>query len=134
MFNDFLEPADVEPAHLLATELPSLMVHLVAHGRGICCLPRWVLDEHVHDGQVALRRMGENGMWCNLYIAAKPERRNLPHVAAFVRVAKDAASRMMPGTGGDPRPVSQNGLICGDPCQNRDSQRVIVRPDEARAA
>ncbi|MCY4058541.1 MAG: LysR substrate-binding domain-containing protein, partial [Gammaproteobacteria bacterium] len=128
-----LEPAAVEPAHLLATELPSLMVHLVAQGRGVCCLPRWVLDEHADDAQVALRPMGENGMWCNLYIAAKPDCRSLPHVAGFVRVAKDTASRMLPAVG-DPRLVSRNGLICRGFLPNRDSQRVIVRPDEARAA
>ena len=133
VFTDFLEPAAVEPAHLLATELPSLMVHLVAQGRGVCCLPRWVLDEHADDAQVALRPMGENGMWCNLYIAAKPDCRSLPHVAGFVRVAKDTASRMLPAVG-DPRLVSRNGLICRGFLPNRDSQRVIVRPDEARAA
>ena len=104
VFGDFLEPADVEPAHFLATELPSLMVHLVAQGRGVCCLPRWVLDEHSDDEQLALRPLGEAGMWCNLYVAAKPERRSLPHVAAFIRVATETASRMLPRLE-DPRPV-----------------------------
>ena len=133
VFNDFLEPADVEPAHLLATELPSLMVHLVAQGRGVCCLPRWVLDEHADDAQVALRPMGETGMWCNCYIAAKPERLSLPHVAAFVRGAKDAASRMMPGTA-NPPPVSQNGLICGILAKPWTVNRLSCVSMEARAA
>ena len=107
VFTHFLEPADVEPAHFLATELPSIMVGLVAQGRGVCCLPRWVLDEHADDGQVALRPLGETGLWCNLYVAAKPERLSLPHVAAFVEFAKDAALRMLPQLA-DPRPATES--------------------------
>lgn len=132
VFTDFLEPADVEPAHLLATELPSLMVHLVAKGRGVCCLPRCVLDEHADDAHLALRPMGEAGMWSNLYIAAKPDRRSLPHVAGFVQLAKDMLSRMLPGIE-DPRPASRNGLVILEALPNRDSQPV-VRLHEARAA
>lgn len=86
------------------------MVHLVAQGRGVCCLPRWVLDEHAHDAQVVGRPMGETGMWCNLYIAAKPDRRSLPHVAGFVQLAKGMLRRVLPGIE-DPRPVSRNGLV-----------------------
>ena len=107
VFTDFLEPADIEPAHLLATELPSLMVHLVAQGRGVCCLPRCVLEEHAGDAQVASRPLGGTGMWCNLYIAAKPDRRRLPHVAGFVRVARELLSRMLPAIE-DPRPLSRH--------------------------
>ncbi|MDE0443265.1 MAG: LysR substrate-binding domain-containing protein [Gammaproteobacteria bacterium] len=131
VFTDFLEPSDVEPAHLLPTELPSLMVHLVARGRGVCCMPRWMRDELAGDAQVALRPLGETGMWCNLYIAAKPDRRRLPHVAGFVRVAREMLSGMLLGIE-DPRPLSLHGLICPGSLTDRDSQRDIVRPHEAR--
>jgi len=42
VFQHFLTPAGVKPAHIRNSELTLMMMQLVASGRGVCALPNWV--------------------------------------------------------------------------------------------
>src|SRR5690606_12619110 len=46
IFKNFLDPAGVEPARIRTAELTTMMVQLVASGRGVACLPNWALHEY----------------------------------------------------------------------------------------
>ena len=47
LFSGFLEPPGVEPVRVRHAELTTMIVQLVASGRGVTCLPNWALHEYL---------------------------------------------------------------------------------------
>ena len=88
VFASFLDPADVEPARTRNAELTTMMVQLVATGRGVACLPNWALHEYIERNYVVARSLGEDGIWPNLHAAVRADERDVSFVAGFVRTAK----------------------------------------------
>jgi LysR family transcriptional regulator, regulator for metE and metH len=62
IFKSFLEPAGVEPARIRNAELTTMMVQLVASGRGVVCLPNWALHEYRERDYVVVKSLGEEGI------------------------------------------------------------------------
>ena len=62
IFSSFLEPAGVEPSAIRTAELTTMMIQLVASGRGVVCLPNWALHEHVEKNYVVAKSLGEEGI------------------------------------------------------------------------
>ncbi|WOX04855.1 LysR family transcriptional regulator [Microbulbifer pacificus] len=73
VFQNFLDPAGIEPAAVRTAELTVMMVQLVVSGRGVCALPNWALYEYLLKGLVNQLRMGKNGLWSTLYAAVREE-------------------------------------------------------------
>ena len=48
LFTSFLDPAGVEPEHIRHAELTTMIVQLVASGRGVACLPNWAPVSYTH--------------------------------------------------------------------------------------
>jgi len=88
VFSSFLEPAGVEPGAIRTAELTTMMIQLVASGRGLVCLPNWALHEHVEKNYVVAKSLGEEGVWPNLYAAVRPDQAPVPFIASFVETAK----------------------------------------------
>jgi LysR family transcriptional regulator for metE and metH len=88
VFKHFLEPAGVEPARIRNAELTTMMVQLVASGRGVVCLPNWALHEYLQRDYVVVRSLGEDGVWPTLYAAVRRDQRKAPFIEGFVTVAK----------------------------------------------
>ncbi len=88
VFSSFLEPAGVEPGAIRTAELTTMMIQLVASGRGLVCLPNWALHEHVEKNYIVARSLGEEGIWPNLYAAVRPDQASVPFIASFVETAK----------------------------------------------
>jgi LysR family transcriptional regulator for metE and metH len=88
VFKSFLEPAGVEPARLRTAELTTMMIQLVASGRGLVCLPNWALHEYLERDYVVARPLGEEGVWPTLYAAVRADQADAPFVQAFIDVAR----------------------------------------------
>lgn len=88
VFTSFLDAAGVEPGGTRSAELTTMMVQLVATGRGVACLPNWALHEYIERSYVVARSLGEEGVWPNLYAAVRADERDVHFVASFVRTAK----------------------------------------------
>ena len=88
IFKNFLEPAGVEPARVRNAELTTMMIQLVASGRGLVCLPNWALHEYLERDYVVARALGEEGIWPTLYAAVREDQADSPFVQGFVEVAK----------------------------------------------
>ncbi len=97
IFTLFLDPASVSPTRIRTAELTTMMVQLVASGRGVCCLPNWALHEYIEREYVVARSLGEEGVWPNLYAAVRTEQRDAPFVAAFVALAKETCFKNLVG-------------------------------------
>lgn len=88
IFKNFLEPAGVEPARVRHAELTTMMVQLVASGRGVVCLPNWALHEYRERDYVLVKSLGEEGIWPTLYAAVRADQRAAPFIEGFVTVAR----------------------------------------------
>ncbi|MEQ8859612.1 MAG: LysR family transcriptional regulator [Pseudomonadales bacterium] len=88
IYKKFLDPAGVEPARTRNAELTTMMVQLVASGRGVVCLPNWALHEYLQRDYVVAKSLGEEGVWPTLYAAVRVDQRDAPFIQGFVEVAK----------------------------------------------
>jgi LysR family transcriptional regulator for metE and metH len=97
VFKSFLEPAGVEPARVRTAELTTMMIQLVASGRGLVCLPNWALHEYLQRDYVVARSLGEEGVWPTLYAAVRRDQASAPFVRGFVDVAKSTCFSTLVG-------------------------------------
>ena len=88
VFTSFLDPAGVKPAAVRSAELTPMIVQLVASGRGVACLPNWVLHEYLARKLIQARSLGEDGVWPTLYAAVREEDRAALYVSGFVDLAR----------------------------------------------
>lgn len=88
IFKSFLDPAGVEPARIRNAELTTMMVQLVASGRGVVCLPNWALHEYRERDYVLVKSLGEEGVWPTLYAAVRRDQADARFIQGFVEVAK----------------------------------------------
>ena len=88
IFTGFLDPAGVEPERVRTAELTTMMIQLVASGRGVCCLPNWALHEYRERNFVVVKSLGEEGIWPTLYAAVRADQREAPFIDGFVDVAR----------------------------------------------
>ncbi len=88
IFSSFLEPAGVEPLRVRNAELTTMMIQLVASGRGLTCLPNWALHEYRERDYVVVKSLGEEGVWPTLYAAVRADQQASAFIEGFVDVAK----------------------------------------------
>ncbi len=88
LFTGFLRPAGVEPERVRHAQLTTMIVQLVASGRGVTCLPNWALFEYLQNDYVAVRSLGEEGIWPTLYAAVREDQADASFMTAFIEVAK----------------------------------------------
>ncbi|MEM6707259.1 MAG: LysR family transcriptional regulator [Pseudomonadota bacterium] len=88
VFTSFLNPAGVEPREVRTAELTTMMIQLVASGRGVTCLPNWALHEYRSRNYIVACSLGEDGVWPTLYAAVRSEQAVAPFVEGFVATAR----------------------------------------------
>ncbi len=97
IFTGFLDPAGVEPARVRSAELTPMMIQLVASGRGVACLPNWALEEYLAKDYIAVRSLGEEGLWPTLYAAVRTGESDAPFLTAFVETAIETCFKRLVG-------------------------------------
>lgn len=93
IFNWFLNEADVEPEKVRTAEITSLMIQRVASGRGVTCLPDWVLQPYEADGYIVTKRLGKKGVFPRMLAAVRRDYKELPFVHDFCSTARQSFQR-----------------------------------------
>ena len=88
LFTSFLDLAGVVPQRVRHAELTTMIIQLVASGRGVACLPNWALHEYLENDYVEVRSLGEEGVWPTLYGAVRADQADAPFISGFIDVAK----------------------------------------------
>ena len=88
VFTSFLDLAGVEPKRLRHAELTTMIVQLVSSGRGVACLPNWALYEYLERDYLAVRSLGEEGVWPTLYAAVRKDQADAAFMRGFVDIAE----------------------------------------------
>ncbi|MBD3785571.1 MAG: LysR family transcriptional regulator [Sphingomonadales bacterium] len=88
VFSLVLSPARVEPKAHRQVELTTVILMLVASGRGVAVLPDWVLREVKYQPDYITRPVTEAGLTKRLYAATRTEDVTQPFMAHFLRLAR----------------------------------------------
>ncbi|MCY3859803.1 MAG: LysR family transcriptional regulator [Gammaproteobacteria bacterium] len=93
VFNWFLNEANVEPEKVRTAEITSLMIQRVASGRGVTCLPDWVLRTYEDDGYITTKRLGKKGVFPKMLAAVRRDYKDLAFVQDFCNTARQSFQR-----------------------------------------
>lgn len=88
VFSQFLLPAGCAPKRHVTIETTDIMLQMVASGRGVAALPRWLVTEYKSDIRVTAVRLGRRGVAKQIFLGTRAADVDIDYVAAFVRLAR----------------------------------------------
>ncbi len=92
IYTQFLMPAGISPKQHKAIETTDIMVQMVASGRGVAALPRWLVQEYADQMHVVPVRLGPKGIAKQIYLGAREADIEIDYIKAFVELARGSAS------------------------------------------
>lgn len=95
IYNQFLLPARCAPRQHKTIETTDIMLQMVASGRGVTALPKWLVTDYATQLQLATVRLGAQGIAKHIYLGTRDADRSIDYLQAFVRLARQA-DRMPP--------------------------------------
>lgn len=87
VYTQFLLPAGVTPLKHKIMETTDIMLQMVACGRGITALPRWLVQEYP-DLDLAVLRLGRNGIPKQIHLGTRRTDLDIAYLRAFVELAR----------------------------------------------
>lgn len=87
IFAHFLMPAGISPKLHKPTETTEIMLLMVANGRGVAALPRWVVEDYARKFEVFPVRLGERGIAKQIFLGFREVDANIDYLRAFVTMA-----------------------------------------------
>ena len=88
IFNLFLMPANIQPGHHKTVEATDIMLQLVAAGRGVAALPRWLVDEYSQAMPLRTLRLGKNGIKKQIHLGLRVGEKQIDYLQGFLQFAK----------------------------------------------
>lgn len=92
IFTALLGPAHVTPRRHKTLESTDIMLQLVAAGRGVSALPRWLVDEYAADLAITPVRLGPAGIAKQIHLGVRRASREEPPIAGFLDTARAGPS------------------------------------------
>lgn len=87
----FLMPAGIVPRRQKTIETTDIMFQMVASGRGVAALPRWLVNEYTSRLPVVPVRLGQHGIAKQIFLGLRDEDAGIAHVASFIELARQAS-------------------------------------------
>ncbi|TWI67363.1 LysR family transcriptional regulator for metE and metH [Pseudoduganella lurida] len=88
IFNHFLVPAGVTPRRHKTIETTDIMLQMVASGRGVGALPRWLVEEYAGRMAVVPVRLGEAGIAKQIFVGSREADLATDYLKAFIALAR----------------------------------------------
>jgi len=88
IYNQFLMPAGISPRHHKTIETTDIMLQMVASGRGVAALPRWLVQEYASKFDVVAVRLGARGIAKQIYLGAREADLAIDYLQAFIELAR----------------------------------------------
>lgn len=96
VFSQFLLPAGVAPRQHKAIETTDIMVQMVASGRGVAALPRWLVEDYAGRMPVVAVRLGARGIAKQIHLGARDTDLGIDYLRAFIELARQSAHGARP--------------------------------------
>lgn len=88
IYNQFLLPAGITPKRHKTIETTDIMLQMVASGRGVAALPRWLVDEYADKLPVLPVRLGMQGIAKQIFLGTREADVTIDYVQAFIKLAR----------------------------------------------
>jgi len=92
IYNQFLQPAGISPKRHKTIETTDIMLQIVASGRGVAALPRWLVERYAGEMDIVPVRLGQQGIAKQIFLGAREADVNIDYLKAFFQLARKAAS------------------------------------------
>ncbi|MBS1051530.1 LysR family transcriptional regulator [Gluconobacter japonicus] len=89
IYTQFLQPAGIAPRQQKQIETTDIMLVMVAHGRGIAVLPRWLVEEYASRFDLHSMRIGKRGIAKQIFLGRREADEDLQYLKDFVYFAAD---------------------------------------------
>jgi LysR family transcriptional regulator, regulator for metE and metH len=96
IYNQFLMPAGITPRRHKTIETTDIMLQMVASGRGVAALPRWLVDEYAGKMDVVALQLGRHGIAKQIFLGARETDGEIDYLKSFVAFAREAKPRQEP--------------------------------------
>jgi LysR family transcriptional regulator for metE and metH len=88
IYTQFLMPAGVAPHRHKSIETTDIMLQMVASGRGVAALPRWLVEEYAGKMAVTAVRLGPQGIPKQIFLGLRESDLDTRHLKHFVELAR----------------------------------------------
>lgn len=92
IYNQFLLPAGVTPRRHKTIETTDIMLQMVASGRGVAALPRWLVQEYATRMDVVPVRLGPKGIAKQIHLGVREADLAIDYVQDFIAQARQPAA------------------------------------------
>jgi LysR family transcriptional regulator, regulator for metE and metH len=88
VYSQFLQPAGISPRKQKAIETTDIMMQMVASGRGVAALPRWLAEEYAEKMPLVAVRLGKAGIAKQIHLGVREVDMGINYVTAFFELAR----------------------------------------------
>ena len=88
IYTHFLLPAHASPARHKTIETTDIMLQMVAAGRGVAALPRWLVDEYGERMPITPVRLGKTGIPKQIFLGLRERDREVDYLNSFMNLAR----------------------------------------------
>lgn len=88
IYNQFLLPAGVTPRRHKTIETTDILLQMVASGRGVTALPRWLVEEYAGKLDVVAVRLGGRGIAKQIFLGCRQADETVDYLRAFIELAR----------------------------------------------
>ncbi|OYP36155.1 LysR family transcriptional regulator [Rhodopirellula sp. MGV] len=92
IFSQFLTPAGVIPQKHKLIETTDILLQMVASGRGVSALPRWLVDEQKQRFPIAAIRLGKKGIPKQIFLGIRKTDLEIDYFESFLAIARESKS------------------------------------------
>ncbi len=87
IYNQFFLPAGCAPRQRKTIETTDILLQMVASGRGVAALPRWLVEEYSARMPVVPVRLGPNGIPKQIFLGTREDDAAIGYLGAFIAMA-----------------------------------------------
>ncbi|PQJ27051.1 LysR family transcriptional regulator [Rubritalea profundi] len=88
IFSNFLTPVGRTVKIQKLIETTEIMIQMVACGRGVTALPRWLVDEFAESYDIFPVKLGKEGVQKQIYLGIREEDADVDYIQAFLNQAQ----------------------------------------------
>jgi len=88
IYSQFLLPAGIMPRRHKTLESTDIMLEMVAGGRGVAALPRWLVMEYAHRMAIVPVRLGRQGIQKQIHLGRRTSEHEPEYLKAFIAQAR----------------------------------------------
>ncbi len=98
IYNQFLLPAGIAPRRHKTIETTDIMMQMVASGRGVAALPRWLVEEYAEKLDVVPVKLGRHGIAKQIFLGMRETETVIDYLQAFMELARGAGPGGVPSS------------------------------------